>query len=249
MRPTILIALATIVYAAPVAEKTKSLAVDDYFPLAKHETSFEHHFNHDDSEVKALHARQFSSNTYNQLTDGTPCRNVTMIYARGSTQDGNVGKASALGPVLFNNLASRIGLSNLTVQGVPYKASVWNFIRGGDPKGSKTMAELIKRAASQCPKTKIVISGYSQGAQLVHRAARNLNATVTERVTAAVTFGFPKKPVGKIPSSRTLSVCRRWDLFCCLWGRLIIPIVLPAHQKYQKNAPAAADWIAARVKS
>lgn len=37
-----------------------------------------------------LEARQYGGDTYNQLTDGTPCRDITVIYARGTTQDGNV---------------------------------------------------------------------------------------------------------------------------------------------------------------
>ncbi|KAF4437810.1 cutinase [Fusarium austroafricanum] len=244
MKPTqFLIALAAIAYAAPVAENTK-VDVDDDFPLTELEAYFKHHLNGDDSKGEALHARQFGANTYNQLTDGTPCRPVTMIYARGTTQAGNVGDPAAVGPVFFNNLASRIGLSNLAVQGVSYAANVIGFLQGGDPAGSRTMADLINRAASQCPSTKIVISGYSQGAQLVHNAAGMLSASVTNRVTAAITFGDPKQreAFGTIPSSRTRVICRSGDNICD--GGIIIT---PAHSQYQQDAPAAADWVAAHV--
>jgi cutinase len=148
MKPTqVLIALAAIAYAAPVAEETKveALEFDDDFPLAELEAYFDNHLNGQDSEASSLQARQFSSSTYNQLTDGTPCRPVTMIYARGTTQAGNVGDAAAVGPVLFNNLASRIGLNNLAVQGVTYAANVAGYLAGGDAAGSRTMASLISR--------------------------------------------------------------------------------------------------------
>lgn len=146
MKPTqVLLAIAALAYAAPVVEETKVLAVDDDFPLAELEAYFEHHLNSDESEAAALQARQFGSSTYNQLIDGTPCRPVTMIYARGTTQAGNVGDAAAVGPVFFNNLASRIGLSNLAVQGVTYAANVVGYLQGGDPAGSRTMADLINR--------------------------------------------------------------------------------------------------------
>ncbi|CAG1985154.1 unnamed protein product [Fusarium graminearum] len=246
MKPTqVLVALAAIAYAAPVSDdtKAKALEIDDDFPLAELEAYFEAHMNGETSEANSLHARQFSSSTYNQLTDGTPCRPVTMIYARGTTQAGNVGDPAAVGPVLFNNLASRIGLNNLAVQGVAYPANIAGYLAGGDAAGSRTMADLISRAATQCPSTKIIISGYSQGAQLVHNAAGMLSASVTNRVTAAVTFGDPKQKqaFGTIPSSRTRIFCRAGDNICD--GGII---VTPAHSQYQQDAPAAAEWIAAR---
>ncbi|KAH8178524.1 cutinase domain-containing protein [Sarocladium implicatum] len=240
----VLIALAAVAFAAPVAEEQKAPAIDDDFPLTELETYFENHLNGVDSEGAALQARQFGSSTYNQLIDGTPCRPVTMIYARGTTQAGNVGDPAAVGPIFFNNLASRIGLSNLAVQGVTYAANVAGYLAGGDRAGSTTMAELITRAASQCPSTKIVISGYSQGAQLVHNAANMLSSSVSNRVTAVVTFGDPKRtqPFGTIPSSRARIFCRSGDNICD--GGIIIT---PAHTQYQQDAPAAADWVAARV--
>ncbi|RGP73999.1 cutinase [Fusarium sporotrichioides] len=247
MKPTqVLAALAAIAYAAPVADESnlKALDLDDDFPLAELEAYFDAHLNGQDSEANSLQARQFSSSTYNQLTDGTPCRPVTLIYARGTTQAGNVGDSAAVGPILFNNLASRIGLNNLAVQGVTYPANVAGFLAGGDAVGSRTMANLITQAASKCPSTKIVISGYSQGAQLVHNAAGMLSASVTNRVTAALTFGDPKRSeaFGTIPSSRTRVICRSGDGIC--EGTII---VTPAHTQYQQDAPAAAEWIAARV--
>ncbi|KAM0372815.1 hypothetical protein ACHAPY_009418 [Fusarium culmorum] len=246
MKPTqVLVALAAIAYAAPVSDdtKAKALEIDDDFPLAELEAYFEAHMNGETSEANSLQARQFSASTYNQLTDGTPCRPVTMIYARGTTQAGNVGDPAAVGPVLFNNLASRIGLNNLAVQGVAYAANIAGYLAGGDAAGSRTMANLISRAATQCPSTKIIISGYSQGAQLVHNAAGMLSASVTNRVTAAVTFGDPKQKqaFGTIPSSRTRIFCRAGDNICD--GGII---VTPAHSQYQQDAPAAAEWIAAR---
>jgi cutinase len=152
MKPTqVLIALAAIAYAAPVAEESKveALEFDDDFPLTELEAYFESHLNGQESDANSLQARQFSGSTYNQLTDGTPCRPVTMIYARGTTQAGNVGDRAAVGPVLFNNLASRIGLNNLAVQGVTYAANVAGYLAGGDPAGSRTMADLITRVRQE----------------------------------------------------------------------------------------------------
>lgn len=88
--------------------------------------------------------RQVTSDTSNQLTDGTACRAVTVIYARGTTETGNLG---LLGPVFLNDLASAVGNSNLAVQGVNYAADIPGFLAGGDPTGSALMAQL---AAQVC---------------------------------------------------------------------------------------------------
>lgn len=44
---------------------------------------------------------------------------------------------------------------------------------------------------TQCPDTKVVMAGYSQGGQLVHNAAKMLPASTTSKVMAAVIFGDP----------------------------------------------------------
>jgi cutinase len=57
-----------------------------------------------------------TNDTENDLTDGSPCKAVTVIFARGSTESGNVGTLA--GPPFFASLATDIGASNLAVQGV-----------------------------------------------------------------------------------------------------------------------------------
>lgn len=52
-------------------------------------------------------------------------------------------------------------------------------------------ASLVTKAFTNCPNTKIVMSGYSQGAQLVHNAASELSTSTMEKVSAVVTFGDP----------------------------------------------------------
>jgi cutinase len=140
----------------------------------------------------ALAKRQFNGNTFNQLTDGTACRPISVIFARGTTSPGNVGEAGSEGPTFFNALASRLGgASQLAVQGVNYSASVLGFLAGGDSAGATTMFNLIGQTATRCPSTKIVVSGYSQGAQLVHTATQRLSAANAARVSAGK-LPFPK---------------------------------------------------------
>ena len=55
--------------------------------------------------------------------------------------------------------------------------------------GGPTMAKLVKQALSQCPKTKVLLGGYSQGAMVVHNAANSLDAGQITRLQAVVTGG------------------------------------------------------------
>lgn len=59
-------------------------------------------------------------------------------------------------------------------------------------------ASLVTKAVSSCPSSKIVLSGYSQGGQLVHNAAKLLPAETMGAVSSVVIFGDPG-----------------WSLQCC----------------------------------
>lgn len=135
-------------------------------------------------------AKRAYATTANELTDGTACRAVTVIYARGTTQDGNIGASGDVGPLFLNNLSSLVGAAQLAVQGVDYAADVLGFLQGGDAKGSQKMADLVALAHTQCPSTEIVLSGYSQGGQLVHNAADLLasNTAAVNQVAAGENF-------------------------------------------------------------
>lgn len=61
-----------------------------------------------------------SSSTENGLTTD-PCKALTVIFARGTSEAGNVG--SVAGPPFFSALRGDLGTSQVTVQGVPYDAS------------------------------------------------------------------------------------------------------------------------------
>src|SRR3954453_14201832 len=77
--------------------------------------------------------------TRNDLVNGI-CAPVTVIFARGTIELGNVGALA--GPPFFNALADIIGNQNRAVQGVDYPATIPGYLEGGDPAGAATLASL-----------------------------------------------------------------------------------------------------------
>jgi cutinase len=57
----------------------------------------------------------------NGVTDKNCCTDLTVIFARGTGELGNVGTVT--GPPMFKALRSKLGANNVTIQGVDYPAS------------------------------------------------------------------------------------------------------------------------------
>ncbi|KAJ5866220.1 hypothetical protein N7534_000773 [Penicillium rubens] len=156
------------------------------------------------------------SSTENGVTQNDGCKEYTFIFARGTSEMGNMG-------------------SVVTVQGVTYPAdAAGNGMMGGS--GGPTMAKLVKQALSQCPKTKVLLGGYSQGAMVVHNAANSLDAG---QITAAVLFGDPLKAqgVGKLASDKVKEFCNMGDPVCLNGGNVM------AHLAYGSDAETAAKFL------
>ncbi|CAD0013281.1 unnamed protein product [Aureobasidium pullulans] len=168
----------------------------------------------------------FGGSTKNDVTSGV-CKPVTYIFARGTTELGNMG--STVGPALEKALESAFGANNVATQGVTYPADVAGAISGalnpGSAQGARTMASLTQQALSKCPDTKVILAGYSQGAEQVHGALQNLQNGQVARM-----------PFRNIDSGRTKIYCNLGDGVCA--GAFIISA---AHLSYatQDATPAA----------
>ncbi|EKG16034.1 Cutinase [Macrophomina phaseolina MS6] len=192
--------------------------------------------------VPALLPRAFSSSTQNDLTSGSPCKKVSLIFARGTSETGNMG--SVVGPPLATNLASSIGPANLAVQGVKYAASYQGAASGGDADGAKTMAQLANDVVKKCPGTKVVLAGYSQGAQLVHKAGAQLDSETIAAVKAVAVFGDPYngQRIQNVAAAKVKKFCRDGDAVC--EGSFTIN---QAHLQYGSDTPAAVSFIKGKV--
>lgn len=79
----------------------------------------------------------------NELTDGSACRAVSVVYARGTDESGNIGKAGLIGPVLFDALAALLPAGSMAVQGVAGEFSIATFLKGGDADAAAVMTDLV----------------------------------------------------------------------------------------------------------
>ena len=87
------------------------------------------------------------------------CRDITVIFARGSIELGNVGYLT--GPPFFDALDRRIGAGRVAVQGVHYPGSITS--NADLQLGARPMKAAMQKAVLDCPETKIVLSGYRYG--------------------------------------------------------------------------------------
>ncbi|PTB78709.1 carbohydrate esterase family 5 protein [Trichoderma longibrachiatum ATCC 18648] len=170
-------------------------------------------------------------------TENDPCGDVTVLFARGTCDPGNVGVL--VGPWFFESLQTALGSRTLGVKGVPYPASVQDFLSGSVQPGID-MANQIKSVLQSCPNTKLVLGGYSQGSMVVHNAASNLDAATMSKISAVVLFGDPYngKPVANFDAAKTLVVCHDGDNICQGGDIILLP-----HLTYAEDAGTAAAFV------
>jgi hypothetical protein len=76
--------------------------------------------------------------TENDMTASSNCAGMTILFARGTTEAGNVG--ALVGPEFFDEVRNRLGQdATLAIQGIDYAADVPGFLAGGDAAGSQAM--------------------------------------------------------------------------------------------------------------
>lgn len=102
--------------------------------------------------------RNLYSTIQNDIDNTSPCRAMTLIFARGTNQNGNLGEYP--GWDFVHAIAGSIGEDKLSVQGVNYRATTPTFLKGGDMEGARMMWNLTNVALEQCPDTKLVLGGY-----------------------------------------------------------------------------------------
>ena len=127
------------------------------------------------------------------------CPAVQLIVARASTEAPGDGTIGSLATLIEGDVSATVGN-----EAVVYPATLTNYA-SSVAKGDSAMATDIENAVSACPNEKIILLGYSQGAQVVGDVlaggggGRNLGAETAPipaadaaQVIAAIQFGDPR---------------------------------------------------------
>jgi cutinase len=99
------------------------------------------------------------------ISSAQPCPDVEAVFARGTGEPAGVG---GIGEPFVDELRTAVGSKSLDVYPVNYEAS-GNFsdrieFAQSFLDGVKDASSHIEATAANCPKTRIVLGGYSQGA-------------------------------------------------------------------------------------
>lgn len=86
----------------------------------------------------------------------------------------------------------------------------------------------------------MVVSGYSQGGQIVHGAISQLDSATAALISSVVIFGDPLDgtPIDNVDSANVDVYCGTGDDICAGGD-----FILPAHLLYAENAVAAASFV------
>ncbi|KAF5697003.1 cutinase [Fusarium globosum] len=168
-------------------------------------------------DANLLQARDLLNRNDLENGDSSNCPTAILIYARGSTEPGNLG--ITVGPILAE--AMQLAIPDIWIQGVggPYKADLApNFFPEGTTDASIDEAKRL------------------QGTVVVGYALSELDGAVQNQVVGAALFGYTKNEqlggrIPNYPTERTKIFCLPTDLVCD--GTLFI---LPAHFLYGADA-------------
>lgn len=194
------------------------------------------------------------------------CAAVDVVFARGTFEAPGVG---ATGQAFVDALQARLPGKTVAAYGVDYPASL-NFGQAVD--GIADAANKVQSIAAQCPSTKIVLGGYSQGAAVAGYTTSStvpagftlpagisgpMTASVASHVAAVILFGTPDDwflgladhnapaiTIGDLYAGKTIQLCATGDPVCYPGG-----LDRSAHSSYKSNGMAdqAADFAAGKL--
>ncbi|MGZ4509857.1 MAG: cutinase family protein [Mycobacterium sp.] len=162
------------------------------------------------------------------------CPNVQLIFARGTAEPPGLG---AEGDALLAALQPALGSRSVEAYPVNYAAS-YNFLTTAD--AANDARDHIAQMVDQCPSTRLVLGGFSQGAAAVSMlagvpplghtignfgSAPPLDPGLAGKVAAVAVFGNPGNRFNTPLSSagafagRAIDLCSPGDPICVVGGR------------------------------
>ncbi len=176
------------------------------------------------------------------------CPDAEVIFARGTTEAPGLGPT---GQSFVNSVRSRVSGKSVGAYAVDYPATM-DFPTAVD--GISDARAHILATATNCPRTKMVLGGFSQGAAIagfvtasvipdgVHAAdvPTPLPPAISDHVAAVALFGKPSTrfmkaiseppiTIGTLYTAKTIDLCVDNDLVCAANGRSF-----SAHNQYEE---------------
>jgi cutinase len=150
-----------------------------------------------------------------------PCPDVEVVFARGTTEPPGVG---GVGRAFVDALRSQLGGRSVGVYAVYYPAS--RDFDTSMPAGANDASAHTQSMAANCPNTRMVLGGYSQGAGVIDLSTTAMPPPVADHVVAAALFGAPQSgfadtlspgplpTIGPLYAAKTIDLCVPNDPIC-----------------------------------
>jgi cutinase len=175
------------------------------------------------------------------IASAAPCPDVEVTFARATTEPPGVG---VVGQQFIDALRSQVGGRSVGVYAVNYPASE-DFVPSVNAGTSDASAH-VQSTIANCPNTKLVLGGYSQGAMVIDQITiaqfpiagfvpMTLSADQADHVAALALFGNPAARYLGAPVStaspwygaKAIDLCAPGDPICTPGG----PLALPTHDE------------------
>ena len=164
------------------------------------------------------------------------CNDIEVVFARGTGEAPGIGR---VGQAFVDSLRGKVGNRSIGTYGVNYPAT-YDFLAAAD--GANDASTFIQNVVNNCPDTRLVLGGYSQGAAIIDVITsvpfpavgftNPLPANVPDRVAALAVFGNPTAKVGlpltssPLYGARAIDLCNAGDPVCSGGDSV------PAHRDY-----------------
>jgi cutinase len=187
-----------------------------------------------------------------------PCPDIEVVYARGTTEPPGVGY---FGQAFVDSLRPKVGGRSVGVYAVNYPAS-WDFSNSASAGAGDASAH-VQYMAANCPSTRMVLGGNSQGAGVIDLITIGaisvpdftpapMPPEVADHVAAVAVFGNPSRnmpglgpltAISPLYGPKTIDLCAPSDPYCSQGINFL------AHLSYVQNGMVdqAATFAASRL--
>src|ERR1700756_194793 len=156
-----------------------------------------------------------------RVASAGPCPDAEVVFARGTNEPPGVG---GVGQAFIDSLRSQARGRSVGVYAVNYPATD-DFVRSSLAGAGDARAH-VQATVANCPNTRMVLGGYSQGAGVIDMATNDLPPQVADHVAAVAVFGNPESAfartlgAGRLPTisplyqPKTIDLCVPNDPIC-----------------------------------